>query len=1430
MSYTPPASPFTVAWVGGDAYAGATWRLTVTWAADPRYLSAPGIEPGTPGEPSAKLGHHFVTVPSIDSGGVGAHFALSPEDYRPAQFILDASWFGADPYAAPLSPLPATWAGIKRVTPAGIYEGDVPAPVVFGDQFISPPGWQSSSFGDPYALFTWQYAPPEWTLNATWVGKLEYTPPDADVVNGWWTLPSESLYVSVVGIDTLEFGSTFIRHAYRELAPAGIGPGSVGTPAVSRPPYQELKPSGIAPGAFGAASVRLNQRYIYTSGFLASTVGGAYQVSWRKFVVPSGFDAARYGTQKVELLNRPLLVTGTAMTRWGTASVQNAQRFLRPTGFNPTALGAGARVAYAVRYIYGTGFDAARYGSPKVANVTFTRTITVPGLHALVWGFARVELWVRYILPPAIQPGLAFGNQTEIWNRNRVITTFGTLFERVGTPALEEVFPNITLRPASIVPGEVGIPAIRNEWQQVWPESWDSLAISNFHEVAIDDFGHLVARPIDPPINQVPAPAIYHYSRFIYTAGWTDWRVGAPAVQFLQRPVVPTGFVASGYGTATLSHSLRRLFVQPIAPGAAGSPTVQNLIRVVFPVGTVMTRFGTVLFGFHRTVVAAGFEAARYGTPHVQDNTQWIEPTGFTGALGQPQVEVNPRVIAAPPLPSPTSFVSTQAHVWNLLQFVATFTDTPETWGPYFGSPIQMQVFNRDRRITGIGHQSSRVSIGAIVENAARVLYPAGIEALRFGQDAFIADAVRTLLPEPIEAPPILRWHSVYNAARVVAPFGAVASAFGTADVLNLNREVKHYSGHIPDSVFGTAFVADAVREITFYAGIWSQEFGHAARVYNLAQYIQPPGFAWPDGTGAHHVEIHFNIIGPVRTVVQTRYGEAWVRNKTPQLYAYGHDSAEFGVTHVRHQFRFVWPSGDRTDLWGKPVVRDRRTWVTVPGFNALRHGLQRVALVQPDLPWPQLIDLDDAGIDPGRVMGPLVWANSLYPEGFLGTRMGSPEVYLQGIRPESIIPAENWSMQFGLVWVNPWFLIQPPGIAPIMPRRTDPGTSFTGDGPTKHRLTPHTIWCTPAPNQAVQNHNDRIWHNMDSQVQPAYTGPRNPWWGRPRVELKNRVVTQSGGNVNNLHTRYGTPRIDLRRRHVYVDGFRALRVGIHELFGGSRDIKVYGFPMHAIGMHQVARYVPPFITQYIRPNGYLAYATGASRVELKNRTVHPSAINPLTPPNPAVSRSPRYIDHAGADFSRFGTHWASHYTRHLAPEGVDALVIWGYSYDQFSWRLRVRQRSLVEPTLGVQGAVGQPAVSSSVRSVEQAGGIWPGGAGRPGFGTFSVVALGGFGFDASAFGDIDRWEAGKVKPHGDDMARPGLPRTGRAVAPAGIGGEFGAARLGRKVYGAGFEGFELGRPAVPMLNPHICGFFPRAVVPHEFVGAQVGAPSVLAA
>jgi len=77
-------------------------------------------------------------------------------------------------------------------------------------------------------------------------------------------------------------------------------------------------------------------------------------------------------------------------------------------------------------------------------------------------------------------------------------------------------------------------------------------------------------------------------------------------------------------------------------------------------------------------------------------------------------------------------------------------------------------------------------------------------------------------------------------------------------------------------------------------------------------------------------------------------------------------------------------------------------------------------------------------------------------------------------------------------------------------------------------------------------------------------------------------------------------------------------------------------------------------------------------------------------------------------------------------------------------------------------------------------------------------------GWDSLEVGDIDRWEAGKVKPHGDDLSIMGTPRMLSPLRPSGPSDSaVGTPRVGVPIRPMGIP--EIGFAGPSVSNPFGC-------------------------
>ncbi|MGL5002888.1 MAG: hypothetical protein ACRDAM_08100, partial [Casimicrobium sp.] len=278
----------------------------------------------------------------------------------------------------------------------------------------------------------------------------------------------------------------------------------------------------------------------------------------------------------------------------------------------------------------------------------------------------------------------------------------------------------------------------------------------------------------------------------------------------------------------------------------------------------------------------------------------------------------------------------------------------------------------------------------------------------------------------------------------------------------------------------------------------------------------------------------------------------------------------------------------------------------------------------------------------------------------------------------------------------------------------------------------------------------------------------------------------------------------------------------------GGMEIATFGRKFETFGASQIAEYIDPLVPRRLLPQGLLAFRTDTTN-EISNfiRHVLPQGINSLAmgvgrihPPEPVIP--------TGYVASLFGATWVSNYIRTLEVQGFDSFTT-GVGSDFFAERMRVSERHTAS-VYGIASTLtfGLPKIASRVRYVVPTDEI-VGAVSQPKVSARGYVALGGYGFDAGMFGDVQRWEAGKIKPYGDDMALHGTARIARTLSPISIGGTVGAPRIGMPIRPSGAAWFESGGAVVSHGDgtEYTCGQLPRAIAvpPSQFI--SFGTPTV---
>lgn len=796
--------------------------------------------------------------------------------------------------------------------------------------------------------------------------------------------------------------------------------------------------------------------------------------------------------------------------------------------------------------------------------------------------------------------------------------------------------------PGGIPVGGVGLHAVKNWNSYIRPTGFaaggmGSASVKNFNQQAF-------------PTGIAPAglgsPKVENFNRTVAPTGIYQGGAGTPTVQNLRKYAAPSGFVATLFGTAYLSGGVRE--VKPSGFNAAryGTAFVAYGQRELKPGGIYQGAFGTPLIGFQRTLAPLGFEATYWGQTNVQDNSQRVYPVGRDmSALGVPGVDHNPRLVA--PISIPSALEWGRAEVWNLRQVVAPYAE-PGDWGERFGTFNYIE--NRNRAVGTFGHQSSRFGTPDVV-NGARAVVAQGMDATLWG-NPLVAFAIRHIQPPGLDSLVMSNWSAVVNAARVVAVAGADTSRFGQAQAVNTRRYLERI-GNWESLEMGAPFVAFRVREVVQYQFPDPPHLGQPT-VQNLRSYVDldNKGIA-PGLVGFHDAQVHRSIIAPRYNYVDM-VGEPMVRNVTPEVGAYGHDSAEFGRAAVHNQWESYRLQGFDAALYGRPAVEYRTKTVFCNGIRAGAFGAPTCLWGDPNLPFTRTLGV--SGIDASASFGTAkVGSNVIYPAGIDAFRAGAAVV-----KANSIYPTGYLGQAFGTPSLN-------------YPQTAAPASIQSGETFGKPVLSPLTVWAPfGAPQQAIDNHGGVRGHRIDAMYYKdginSDDGNR-PFFGTPRVTIPGTQYVAPFGLLafrsNEAHW------ISLRRRTLLVDGLKSLKMGFPSVSKGG-EAQAYGYDMSAFGAASVSIYIDPTIPRTVKPAGFLALGFGAQVVQNQHRWIYPAGFL-ATRHGAYLVGPPKRADNVSMGVTTaWGVPFVAFRNRVVQPPGIADWAVSEYTTGQFDLRIRV--------------------------------------------------------------------------------------------------------------------------------------------------------------
>lgn len=961
------------------------------------------------------------------------------------------------------------------------------------------------------------------------------------------------------------------------------------------------------------------------------------------------------------------------------------------------------------------------------------------------------------------------------------------------------------LVPEGIPPTGVGTPVIGNLLNLVTPV-WTEQAFFGTPSLANTAVAILVGGIAPPPQTgpngnrQIPDPWISYRIRYLTPGGIA----------------VPTSQIAT---THVIAFDVQFIDIAGRGPNswATGNARVEYTVRYIEPPFIASNIFGSHNVARIQVVASTGWESSFISENHELDiNLQRIlhhsgaaDPAGYGATHIRNQFEVL----------RPTGWLSPNINfpiIYNFDQylFVQPYMGTnsdPTQWPNYY--PF---VENKIRTLGPSGWQSSRFSvIGNIIGNTAAPLLPPGLDATIWGPETFIAHRIRYVGPEGWDSFYNTRYTVIFNNAVVITPQGWGSAQAGTPEqVINFNRTVKHIFPYDGETV-GTAFIAYRVR--TVYPSLFYDVPSGFPEVR-----LNPHPFA-PAGidsyrTGGHTVYERFTIAYPKSVNVHAVpwVGEPIIENRNKTLRVFPSDQSLYGLAKVfNYNTHLTITAGDLT-VWGSHLISYRtRTIMVAPISAPVFSVTHRIRNVLPDPPARQLVEPDGIYIGlenrPGIVPSPTFNYTQISPPGISPGMFGTAVLTENSIRPGSIVDLA----QVGTPIMLFTQYLYPKGVPWPRSGRTGPdgsvGESDLFAHETKPRVSPHTIYA-PAADQATDQ--ARVNHPSYPHEIDIYVFPGRNHFGHHKVSNYYRGIgpVPTHGGVPHS-SRFGTPDLVLRLRYVYPSPIRSLRTGLPIFLGVPQFITFEwygGWLSEIFGTHAVG-YAPVVVTPEAKPFGFVATLWGQHHVELLNREISPQGIqhrgNPqqgLTNPwgLPLVGYPRKYVL-GGFVATLWGTHRVEYRIRHVFPAGWDSYADTIDELSRWSDRMRVRRTN---PPVGVPGIpsttkFGSHLISFSIRTILGRG-ILNYNSGSHIVKTASTILPAGW--DSLEAGDIDRWEAGKIKPHGDDLSIMGTPRMLNPLRPSGpADGVVGAPRIGVPLYLLGIP--EIGFAGPSVSNPFGC-------------------------
>lgn len=1089
------------------------------------------------------------------------------------------------------------------------------------------------------------------------------------------------------GINDSVVGLSSIRNAVSVSKPIGWQSSTIGSSTSIANHNQDVKPRSWASSSFSNQNIYNLTTYQKLNGIDSQVFGKPYLQGGVKYISPTGFMYSRFG---VAYLVKYLEPSGINSLLMGAATV--SPRMLSPKGIYDPSIG---KPDIRTPVLFPLGNQYSLYGNPTVWF--HTRKLDPAGVLSHISGYPKVADPTQFTQPPSLIESAIFGD-TAIKNTSSRISVqsiyngsfsdYSTLTNSnryyqpksidslaIGAASTVNKTPSVFVD--SINPYDVGMPAIGHAIRSVSPTGFDHLLLGRtiltktpeLSPKGYDSIGYGVA-------------SVWYKNRIIDLAqnGIDSFVSGRATIWYGQRPISPNAWQSSNYGKPTLTHEVRELIAQGFVNDNHGRAWVSFGTRRLEPVAIYRDFASNHMVGGTQTIKPDGYEATLWGDRIIPES-QSLLPSGFIGSFGDTVVGLFTRYI----LPKGYISVGTQGAdrwgdpvVYNKLQYIVQEYDvnsglSPPKWSDY------LLISNRNITMNVTGFISQKFGYSQIDNNAAPVL-PEAITPppITIGM---ISHGIRSVTPESIEPPPLSTWGVIYNSGRVIAPIGHAHTQLGSdGTVINTRREYRNV-GRIDSLETGTPTIGHRVRSIDI-----ELRYSIAPPQINLptidlyTKYISFQGYETVK-YGLPSLAIHLRLIAP-KWNHQERQGTPTLRNVTPELGIYGHDSSEFGQASIRTQWRKIQAQGDTATLFGLHKIADTKQVIEVRGWQGGGLSQWHVVTKTGTPPYTtQNIWLQNESNPSENGFGIPTDSN------FFTTQVSKP-----GLNQNVLYHKGHDSQKFGtaFLWSNN---INTDGgigvVADAVPSPTiinsNRTINVTGMDYTMvagaPAISPHTIYAVmEAPPQAIENHEPRRLHYVNSS---NGTRPPGEVFGKASIESTIRSIKPSW-SVPSSHFTIGRPTITLSLQVVSPKSFYRARIGVPSIPFTDQHINMSdkGDVATLFGNSDI-QYGAYLGVQNISPLGANVFSSGSNSVENYTRFV--KAIgrdslamgSKLSNDQPFMWQGLRIGAHVpmnigAGDTSLFGNTVIGLRVREVSVQGFVAFSS-GYSLESFYGRMTVK-------------------------------------------------------------------------------------------------------------------------------------------------------------